>query len=210
MGAPSENAGEEAGRYGQSENGRTLVVGMGDSNGEDVGIAEYFSNPRRKFGMDVGNEKYRGFRTDFLGNLPHGYGVGSFRREVREIAFQYGDEPSEFGVRERGFENSDSTARVRYGSGAVASSDGACGNEFENGNRLIETRGSFFSKTHGRRNVDNAPNRDFTVGDEGFHEGFSAAQARLPVDGAGIVGFGIRTQPAEFDALAGKNRSVLS
>lgn len=48
MGAPSENAGEETGRYGQSENGRTLVVGMGDPNGEDVGIAEYFSNPRRK------------------------------------------------------------------------------------------------------------------------------------------------------------------
>lgn len=208
MGAPSENTGEEAGRYGQSENGRTLVIGVENPNGEDVGILQNLSDSRRKFGMDVGNEKHRGFRTDFLRNFPHGHDVGSFRREAREIAFQYGDETAEFGMRERGLENPDSTARVRDGSGAVAGSDGACGNEFENGNRLVETRGSLFSKTHGRRNVDDAPNRNLTVGDEGFYQSLPAAQTRLPVDGAGIVGFGIRTQSAEFYALAGKYRSV--
>lgn len=150
MGAPSENAGKESGSYGQSENGRTLVVGVGNPNGEDVGILQNLSDSRRKFGMDVGNEKHCGFRTDFLRNFPHGHGVGSFRRKAREIAFQYGDEPAEFGVRERGFEDSDSTARVRDGSGAVTGSDGTRGNEFENGNRLVETRSPLFSKTHGR------------------------------------------------------------
>lgn len=159
--------------------------------------------------MDVGDEKHCGFRTDFLGNFPHGYGIGNFGREAREIAFQYGDETAEFGVRERGFEDSDSTTSVGDGSGAVAGSDGACGNEFENGNRLIETRGAFFSETHGRRNVDDAPNRNLTVGNEGFYESLPAAQTRLPVDGASVVGFGIRTQSAEFYALAGKYRSVL-
>lgn len=108
----------------------------------------------------------------------------------------------------RGLEDSDPIARVRYGSSAVTGSDGTCGYELEDGNRFVETRRPLLSKTHGRRNVDNAPNGDFAIGDEGFDEGFSATETRLPVDGAGVVGFGVGTEPSEFDPLAGKNRSV--
>lgn len=78
-GAPSEHAGEEAsGNYGQSENGRADVVRVGYPNGENMGVPQDFPNSRRKFRMDVGYEEYRGFRSDFFRDLPHGHGWRNF------------------------------------------------------------------------------------------------------------------------------------
>lgn len=123
---------------------------MGNSNGKNMRIVKDFTNARGKFGVDVGNEEHRGLRTDFLGNRPHGDGIGNFWYERIKIIPQRSGEPSEFGVGKGWLQNPDPIPRIGDGSGTVASSDGACGDEFENRYGLVETRGVLFSKTHGR------------------------------------------------------------
>lgn len=183
---------------------------MGNADGENVGIPQDFPNSSRKIGMEIGNEEHGGFRADFFSDFPHGNGCGRKGGERFEIIAERRYEATDFGMGKRGLEDSDPIPGIRDRPGTISRSYGARRNQLENRYRLIETGRALFSETHGRGHVDNAPDRDFAVWDEGFDEGLAAAQTRFPVYGACVVGFGIRTEPAEFDTFAGKDRSVLS
>lgn len=183
---------------------------MGNPNGKHVRIPECPADAHGEFRVEVGDEENGGFGTDFFGEFAERYALGRFRRQQKEILAEGCGKAADFRVGKRWFEYPDSITGVCHGTCAVPRSYGASGDEFEHGNRLIETGSPMASKTHGRGNVDNAPNRNLPVGNEGFYEGFSASEARLPVDGASVVGFRIRAETSELYPLARKDRSVFS
>ena len=166
----AENTGEEpAGNDRESEFRETEIVRMGDADRKYVRIPKDFPNARRKFGMEVGNEEHGGFRTDFLRDLAHGNAIGAKRRKRGEIVAERGGETADVGVRKRGFQDADAVSCVRDGSCSVAGSDRARGYEFEYRKGGIETGGSGFSKPHGRGNVDDTPDGNFAIRNEGLH-----------------------------------------
>ena len=207
----TENSGEEpVGNDRESELRQAEVVRMGDADRKYVRIPKDFPNARRKFGMEIGNEEHGGFRTDFFGDLAHGDAAGTKGRKRGEIVTERSGETADVDVRKRGFQNADAVSSVGDGSCTVAGSYRARGYEFENRQGRVEPSGSGFSEPHGRGNVDNAPNGNFAIGNEGLHQGLSAAQTRFPIYRTGVVGLGVRTESSEFYPLSGKYRSMLS
>ena len=207
----AEYPGEKSVRnHRQSEPRQPRIVRMRYPNRENVRIAEEPADTRGKFRMEVGNEEDGGFGADFFRNFAHGNAVGRKGRERSGIFTERRGETADVGVRKRGLQYPDTVSGIRDGSGTVARSYGASGDEFKNRHRRIETRLSGLSETHGSGNVDDAPDRNFPIGNEGLHERLAATETGLPVYRTGVVSFGIRAESAEFHPLAGKHRSVLT
>lgn len=206
-----ERAGKEASDgYRDSENGRGRIERMRNANREYVGVLQNLPDSGRKIRMEVGDEKHRGLGTDFFNDLGKWKTIRHDRGKRLEIVPEGIGEPSDVPAGKRGLQEADSISSERDGSSAVSGTESAGRNEFENRDGLVETRRASTSESHGSGNVNYAPDRYFPIGNERFHEGFSASETRLPIYRAGVVRFGIRPQSPEFDALARKYRSVLS
>lgn len=160
--------------------------------------------------MQIGNEENDRFHFHVTGNRRPGNRNRSLGRKGFEIIAKNLGETADFGGRKRWLEDSETVSGMGHGSKTVSRPKRTRRKEFINRKRLIETGFSRLSKTHRRRHVDDAPDGDLTVWNEGFYERFSRTEAGLPVDRTGIVGFGIGTQSSKFHPFARKYRSVPS